>query len=377
MINVLHIISNMGDGGAQKIVLNYINDLEYDNNIKLKLLVLSNKIQNYNENILKNKNIEITYLNCFDRQYKFKILNKLYAFINSRKKIKQYITNNKIDIVHIHLFGTLLYTLPIILKSKIKIRFYTLHSNPKRFNGYKLKILKTAFKKGNFIPICVTNEQVLIAKKHYNFEKYEVVHNGVDIEQIKKKIISKNEARNKFNISKNTFLICSVGRLDSIKRYDLLLNIFKQITLKKRDTKLLIAGSGNELENLKKQAIDLSIQDKVFFLGNIDNVTELYCASDTLVITSKSESASLVLLEAQICNLRAVISNGTPSESIITNKVIKMNEKATDSEWSEVILNGNKYEKANFKASDYEINNMSKLIKKIYLKYWSEHHEEK
>jgi hypothetical protein len=54
-----------------------------------------------------------------------------------------------------------------------------------------------------------------------------------------------------------------------------------------------------------------------------------------------------------------------------------MNEKATDSEWSEVILNGNKYEKANFKASDYEINNMSKLIKKIYLKYWSEHHEEK
>ena len=80
------------------------------------------------------------------------------------------------------------------------------------------------FKKDNFIPICITSEQANVACRHYGFTKYEIVHNGLDISKIKKQIMSKADSRKVFGFTNDSFIIGSVGRLDKIKRYDMLIN---------------------------------------------------------------------------------------------------------------------------------------------------------
>ena len=376
-INILHIISNMNNGGAQKIILNYVNDLQNDKDIELSLLVLSSKNNNEYIKLLENYNVNVTYLDCFNKKYHNKFIQKLYEFYITNKKTQKFLLKNNPEIVHVHLFGTLMFCYKAIKKCHIPVKFYTLHSNPLRFNGIKLNILRKCFSNYNFIPICVTNEQVEIAKRHYLINKYETIHNGVDFKKIKNEIVSKSEARNIFGLNNDDFVICSVGRLDPIKKYDYLIKIFSHISKINDKSKLLIAGSGAELNNLKKIVSLSKLEDRIIFLGNVENTTQVYCAADVFSLTSESESASLVLLEAQTCGLKCVVSNGVPSESIITDKVIKMNKEASIDAWSNAILYGNNFEKRQFDFEDYEVHLMSKKMKDIYLKYWKEYQNEK
>jgi len=226
--------------------------------------------------------------------------------------------------------GTLLFSHKALTRIKGILIFYTLHSDPNRFNGYKLRIIKRIFKNNNIIPICVTHEQESKARYHYGISKCETVHNGVDFEKIKNAIVTKEEARKLLRIEKDDYVICAVGRLDKVKRYDFLIKAFSEALKINNNCKLVIAGDGEEFKKLTELVISLNLKDRVFFLGNIDNVVILYCASDVLAITSESESASLVLLEAQACDVKCVISYGTPSESIITRKVVKMDNKTSD-----------------------------------------------
>mgnify|MGYP003306862649 CR=1 FL=1 len=83
----------------------------------------------------------------------------------------------------------------------------------------------------------------------YGFNKYELVHNGVDFENIRKQITDKQTAREKFGFNSNDYIISAVGRLNKIKKFDFLIKVFSHIVKYKNDVKLVIAGDGEELYN--------------------------------------------------------------------------------------------------------------------------------
>ena len=373
-IKVLQIISNMGAGGAQRIVLNYLNKFNNDDNIEVKLLVLGSKTNScYDTEIAKNK-YDVQYLNIKNKKIPF--VHRFVNFNFNNSLILKAINKYNPDIIHVHLFGTLKSLSGIFDKCNTKMIFYTLHSNPERFTGLDLRIAKKVFSLPNFVPVCLNEEQLKIAKKHYGKAKYEIAYNGVDFQKIKSEIINKNIARKKFNVNENNYLISTVGRLDPIKNYSFLLDVFNEVTKLNKDALLVFAGDGNEMEMLKLKAENLKIDNKVIFLGNIDNCTELYCASDAFVLTSISETTSLVFLEAQACNTYCVISKGVPDESIITSKVKKMNENASILDWAKALLNNNYKSKPVLKFDNYEIDQTINNIKKMYFKYSGDSNEQ-
>ena len=103
-------------------------------------------------------------------------------------------------------------------------------------------------------------------------------------------------------------------------------------------------------------------------------VSEVFTLSASAKLIAPS---SLVLLEAQACNIHCVISDGVPSESIITNKVKKMKENASEEDWAEALLDNNFEGKKICDFEDYEVHSVSKIMKDIYLKYWEEFNSEK
>ena len=371
-IRILQLIESMNDGGAQRVVLNYLKSFNDDPDIEMKLLVYHDLSDSFCNRIINEKKYNVDYLfkNLHNRY-----IRKIVEILLGKILLVKYIKKFKPDIVHVHISPFLVICLKSIVKCKVPIKFDTLHSNPYRFTGKTLKYIKNAFEKYNFIGICLTNEQAKMAVDYYGIKKYEIVRNGIDINAIKKKIITKEQARKKLGLNNNSFVVGAVGRLNTIKRYDLLIKILKKILENNNNAYLVIAGDGPEKNNLYNIAKKLKIEERVKFLGNIDNTIDVYCAIDVFVMTSESEASPLVLVESQICGNRCVISDGVPSESIVTDHVIKMKRNASINDWCSAIIDEKKEGHKVLNIDEYDINIAAKNIKKVYLKYWKEYDE--
>ncbi len=94
--------------------------------------------------------------------------------------------------------------------------------------------------------------------------------------------------------------IIAVGRLSEEKGFDDLLRLFKKISTKHGDWKLNIIGDGMERNNLLELAKELKLGDKVVFHGyqSKDFINEMLINSSLYVMTSRTESFGLVLIEA-------------------------------------------------------------------------------
>jgi glycosyltransferase involved in cell wall biosynthesis len=91
--------------------------------------------------------------------------------------------------------------------------------------------------------------------------------------------------------------ILSVGRLDIKKRVDLLI---KALPYCDKSVKAYIAGRGTELENLKKLAHNLKVEDRVKFLGfvNDDDLINLYANAFAVYFAPVDEDYGYITLEA-------------------------------------------------------------------------------
>ncbi len=74
---------------------------------------------------------------------------------------------------------------------------------------------------------------------------------------------------------------------------------------------LVYAGDGPEKGNLERKATELGLSDHVKFLGfvNQSQLPSAYCASDFLVLPSLFEPFGLVVNEAMLCGLPAIVSD--------------------------------------------------------------------
>lgn len=372
-LKVMHLIWSMEAGGAQQIAINYLRDFKNDPDIELKLYVFRSPSNSKYDTEIRECGYNVEYLNSPSTRVKIPYIKRWFQIPISKKAWSEAIQRFQPDIVHVHISGLLSNTLEGIINANVPIRFDTLHSDPRRYVGKEKKVICRAFNDERFIPICVTKEQVELAKKHYGIKNFEVLRNGIDIESIKNRIISRDDARNLLGLPKDAFIISGVGRLHKIKNFSFLIDSFVEVLKEKPNAMLVIAGDGSEKKNLYKRVKKYGIEDKVKFLGNQSNIVPVYCASDVLGITSISESSSLTLIEAQICGLRCVISSGVPSESIISSFVTQMSSSDGVHKWSRAFLDEGFIGEAICKEEDYEVHKSSKKLKEIYFKHWNEY----
>jgi glycosyltransferase involved in cell wall biosynthesis len=107
-------------------------------------------------------------------------------------------------------------------------------------------------------------------------------------------------------------LILFMGRLNSIKGPDLLLNAFADAGLASRGYNLVFAGSDDGLlDTLKATAAHAGVAGSVHFIGHVGarDKAGAYYASELLVIPSRREAMSIVVLEAGTCNRPVLITD--------------------------------------------------------------------
>ncbi|MCI0679716.1 glycosyltransferase [bacterium] len=105
---------------------------------------------------------------------------------------------------------------------------------------------------------------------------------------------------------KEYFTFMSVGRLVPVKRFDLLLRAFKEVSEEYPNARLIIAGEGGERQKLETLAHGFGLAERVRFVGFHNNLPELFAECDSFVLSSDSEGYGIAPIEAA-CNGLPVI----------------------------------------------------------------------
>lgn len=166
--------------------------------------------------------------------------------------------------------------------------------------------------------ITITNEDYELASQKFHCN---VVHmHGVGANSEKFYIMSDSEKaqiRETFGYRQNTKLILNVGELLPNKNQKTAILAMRQVKEKFQDSKLLIAGNGPELNNLKQIVQDNALEDYVEFLGYTTEINKYMNICDVLAACSFREGLPLNVMEAMLCGKAVVASNNRGHRELI------------------------------------------------------------
>ncbi|MDO4504640.1 MAG: glycosyltransferase [bacterium] len=157
----------------------------------------------------------------------------------------------------------------------------------------------------------VPTEQVLtdcIPKSKLFFRvPIEALSNGIDLSRFAKGRVN-HEIYERYDINPKKPTILYIGRVDPEKSLDVLMDAFVQVQKTIPEAQLVMVGDGTMRPKLEKMAENAGISDKVVFTGRVigKDLPQLYRTGDVFAITSKTETQSIVLLEAMATGLPAV-----------------------------------------------------------------------
>lgn len=238
-------------------------------------------------------------------------LNRWVMRRKFRKLCQQYLKSHpRPDIVHVHSLYVAKYG--IILKDEFGIpTVVTEHWSGLNSGEIKDDLLLESGVYQHADKVIVVSEALKTAVKNYFGIDSVVINNMVDNRFFE---TQRRQTRNK------VFTFVTVGRLVSIKRFDMLVEAFSQMR-QKTDVKLIVVGEGAERHKIEKQIEKYSLQGKVIMVGmkKPEEVSEILCDSDCFVLSSHRETFGIVLIEAMAKGL-PVISTKCGGPEVFVNK---------------------------------------------------------
>ncbi|MBW2742297.1 MAG: glycosyltransferase, partial [Deltaproteobacteria bacterium] len=139
--------------------------------------------------------------------------------------------------------------------------------------------------------------------------KISIIPNGINAEEFQ--ISNVTKFRKKYGLSNDPFIMF-MGRLNYIKGPDLLLHAFCNVKEGLLDFRLVFAGpDGGMLGELKEKSKVMEIANRVHFTGYLggEEKSSAYHAADLLVIPSRQEAMSIVVLEAGITGTPVLLTD--------------------------------------------------------------------
>ena len=141
-------------------------------------------------------------------------------------------------------------------------------------------------------------------------ERIRVIPNGLDVEAVGV-LPSQGEFRSRLGIRSDIPLIVSVGRVDEVKGFDLMLRALPRIA---PPTTYVIVGPDHGFgPSLRALALKLQLTDRFRVTGALPHARDVYSAivdADIFVLPSRHEAFGQVILEACLASRPMVLSSG-------------------------------------------------------------------
>lgn len=299
MKKVLFFIPSLGGGGAEKVLVTLINNL---NSKKYQITLITLFNGGVNEKFL-NDDIEIKTI--FGKQFKGNIhLLKLFP----PKFLYKYFIKEKYDVAISYLEGPTTRILSgnpysdTTLMNWIHIEVNDENMLLPSYIG-KRDFFKTHNKYSH--TIFVSNTALHAFEKTFPNLKgnYLVKYNTVDHNNIKNKSL---ESVEDICINQEKFNLVSVGRFTKQKGYKRLLSIIKKLKNDKIDFHLYLLGKGEEERDYKNYIEENELEDYITIIGFRDNPYKYIAKCDLFVCSSYEEGYSTAVTESLILQVPVI-----------------------------------------------------------------------
>lgn len=201
-------------------------------------------------------------------------------------------------------------------------------------------------------------------------EKSYQMKNAIEVEDFQFNQEVREKKRKELQ-AEETINLVNIGRFNTQKNQSFLLEVFAELIKRNKKYKLFLVGQGELESQLREKAKQLKIEQDVEFLGLRNDVPELLQAMDIFLFPSLHEGFSVAFVEAQTTDIKAVISDGVPQESIlIPENVTVISLKNSAQQWAEKIAEINNFERKNaatfIKEKGYDIKENAQKLEKKY-----------
>ena len=160
------------------------------------------------------------------------------------------------------------------------------------------------------------------------FDKIDVIPNGINLNNFTG--IERDYDFRRQYAADNEKIILYMGRLVYEKGINHLIAAMPKILENYHDSKLIIAGKGGMIDELKAEADALGLGNKVYFTGylNAKQVQKMYKCADIAVFPSTYEPFGIVALEAMLAGVPTVVSDVGGLNEIVEHGVTGMKSYA-------------------------------------------------
>lgn len=304
-------------GGAEYVLWDYLKRID-TTNIYIYTTNRKEVIDKYRQvfeeqNIFSSKKMDIVsirkktikaILNIFYNLYKINEIVKKY-------KIEVLYGNNTLDILLISLYKKYINSnikvishIHDILEKKMYIKY--IKKNSKYIDKF-------------IVPSVATKKSLNLC--NVNDKKIEVVYNGIELHEVKKK--QYNFIREKFNIGKDKRIICIIGQVCKRKRQDLFINIVDYLN-KKYNNQYIGIIIGEVTDKNFYDEIKTRIKYPIIFIGNMKReeiFDTIYPSIDALILLSDRDPLPTVILEAMSMKNIVIARNVDGVNEIILDQV--------------------------------------------------------
>jgi len=273
----------------------------------MKVVILTTDIGLPEEYTKNTDGIEIVALPCLVKRFYFPKF--------SYKFIKELVV--KSDVVHLMGHWTFINALVYYAARKVKKPYVVCPAGALPIYGrskilkklYNLIIGKEIIRNAEACIAIAVNEEAHFKAYGIGVNKISFIPNGIN--RVDFEVRDENAFRSKYNIGSHPFILF-MGRLNHIKGPDLLLRAFCEAREGLEGYHLVFAGpDGGMRVELQNKAVQFSLRDRVHFIGYLgeEDKAAAYQEAELLVIPSRQEAMSIVVLEAGISGKPVLITD--------------------------------------------------------------------
>lgn len=303
-MKVLHIIDNLSLGGAQFMVKGFV-EFQQD------------KENHYVYSLRKDKLlIEINHSNVI-----LSSSNSRYSLFPILE-LRNIIIGKKIDLIHCYLQKSQIvgWLVKRFFHPQIKLIFHELGAIAINKSFLYSQFMKKSSPLVNiYLAASEGTKKMLVDKIGISPKRIITLYNFIVMNDFNKKNVSIDltKEKQKLGIDSNTVVIGFAGRLSKEKGCEYLI---KAIPYVKSKIKVLVAGIGQEHDNLKAIIKNKKIEGQAIFLGFVKNMVNVYGMFDILVIPSEHESFGLIAIECQSMGVPVIASDIPGLNEVVIHK---------------------------------------------------------
>ncbi len=290
---VLHVLANLGAGGAERMAVHIVLGLN-SKRFEPAVVAYSGRYGSDLEEKLDQAGIKTWFLGK-GPGFGWRTYPRLHRVFREFSP----------EIVHTHVH-VMRYAFPSLVYFKPKLMVHTVNNIAEREIEPRARWLQRLAYRRGVIPVAVAREVAVSLERLYGIGGCRVVLNCVPTDVYARPETPRTTWRAKHGFLEDDILIVCVARFAAQKNHALLLNAFSNGPAAHPKAHLVLAGEGVLRAELQQRVNELGLTNRVHFLGLRHDIPDVLGASDIFALSSDWEGNPLSVIEAMAAGLPIV-----------------------------------------------------------------------